>query len=168
MRQYHRQDATVSPEDATVSPEHTHNFKVISNNGTESGYSNQCMWISIKDYINRELLIKDKPRYSLEEIRNIASDNNTIPINGPNFSFNEFLHYDAIKNITEYFNLKIVIHQYSLENGIGKEQIKIYGVGKNIVPIISYGNHFNLITEIDTIPTLVKHTTGSQYTAQDL
>lgn len=131
-------------------------FTVKNNDGSNGniGYSNQCMWLSILDFLNGVL----GNNLTLEEIRNIASNNGNDLINGKLERFDDEKHIKALTTITELFDLQI--HIYPLLSGINiQENVEVISddpisiVGNysapNIVSIVSYGDHFNLITSIE-------------------
>ena len=131
-------------------------FKTKKNDGSNGniGYSNQCMWLSIIDYLNGVLGYN----FTLEEIREFASGSGTKPINGKLEEFDADLHMDSLNTITDLFDLQI--HIYPLLRGrniqgivISDEPIQILGKysASNVISIVSYGNHFALITSIGGI-----------------
>ena len=132
-------------------------FSTIRNTGSIKGlngnYINQCFWISILDYLNK---IK-KNNYTIDDIRLIASKNNTV-INSTNSVFDYQLHENAAINLAEVFDLSIEIY-YSNRNGelLNTEWISdnnpayIFGTGANRVPIVAYGDHFQLIIKSNSI-----------------
>lgn len=128
-------------------------FSVIRNNGSNgtNRYSNQCFWISICQYLNK-VLDND---INLEELRNIASpQNSNIPINNETQEFDTTEYFSALQNIIETFSLQI--HMYityrdsSNQLVINNEPNYIVGelFNTNIISIVSYGSHFELITHI--------------------
>lgn len=128
-------------------------FSVIRNNGSDgtNRYSNQCFWISICQYLNKVLDID----INLEELRNIASpQNSNIPINNETQEFDTTKYFSALQNIIETFSLQI--HMYityrdsSNQLVINNEPDYIVGelFNTNIISIVSYGSHFELITHI--------------------
>jgi len=121
-----------------------------NNGGDNSGnYSNQCMWISIIDYLNGVL----GNNINLDEIRAIGSSNNTR-INDTRVMFDTILYYDSLLNVVHAFDLQI--HMY--ESFRNREDILVISnepnwvIGDysstNVVSIVSYGAHFELITSI--------------------
>ena len=132
-------------------------FKTKKNNGSDGSgdYSNQCMWISILDFLNGVL----SNHYNLTQIREIASNRreNNVRINNPKEEFRVEDHYDGLLNIVETFDLQI--HFYvPFKNSTGKLVIPnrpdwIIGEpsARNVVSIVSYGTHFELITSINSI-----------------
>lgn len=119
--------------------------------GDNSGnYSNQCMWISILDYINGVM----GNNLNLGEIRRIASGNGRLKINGTRERFDSDLHLASLRNLASEFDLQV--HLYvSFRNKddelvIGDEPNWIIGnySSSNVISIVSYGDHFQLITSI--------------------
>lgn len=126
-------------------------FTTKKNNGSDgsSNYSNQCMWISIIDYLNGVL----GNNITLDEIRTIGSSNNTR-INGVREMFDTILYYDSLLKVVFVFDLQIHIYE-SFRNREGLLVISnkpnwIIGdySSTNVVSIVSYGAHFELITSI--------------------
>lgn len=127
-------------------------FGVIKNSGSDGTgrYYNQCMWLSILDYLNR---VMDN-NLNLDEIRAIGSRNNTR-INDIREQYDTDFHHQSLLNVVETFDLQI--HFYVLiRDGDGNSLISnrpnmIVGEfsSSNVVSIVSYGSHFELITSID-------------------
>ena len=124
-------------------------FTVIPNTGSLEGMSNQCLWISIKDYLNTFL---ENP-ITLTELRNNVglnrdSEHEMFDNDDENF-------VNAINRICDIYDLTIKFYLIDGngnlitnldENGIA-ESFMCYGHGRNIVNITSYGRyHFQLIT----------------------
>lgn len=127
------------------------NFTTKKNNGGDNSgnYSNQCMWISIIDYLNGAL----GNNINLGEIRAIGSSNNTR-INGTREMFDTILHYDSLLNVVYTFDLQVHMYEsFKNRNGIlviSKEPNWVIGdySSTNVISIVSYGGHFELITSI--------------------
>ena len=126
-------------------------FRTKRNNGTyPHGYSNQCMWLSILDYL-RDILSNT---YNLDWIRMIASQNAII--NSETEPFDVAYHFDGLLNVIKTFNLQI--HMYVSFNDASGELVisekPDWIIGElsspNVVSIVSYGFHFELITSIGT------------------
>lgn len=126
-------------------------FYVKKNNGRDgTKYTNQCMWISILQYINGYLEID----LNLDQIRQIASQRNA-QINGVNEMLDTQDNYNSLLNVAYYFGLQI--HMYipfkntNNEFVISDEPNWIFGdvYSQNVVSILSYCAHFTLITSID-------------------
>lgn len=126
-------------------------YKVIHNNGSNGTreYSNQCMWLSILDYVNRVL----NKNWSLEEIRNIASRYG--PINGKLEEYDYDTMRDSLEGLLRQYRLRVRIYYAICEgeehNLIDDELYIDIGseIPRNIIYIVSYGAHFELITEIN-------------------
>jgi hypothetical protein len=126
-------------------------FKTKKNNGgDETGkYSNQCMWISLIDFLNNVL----GNNLSLDEIREIASIRGTR-INDARNVFDTDLHMEALLNVTRLFDLQIHVYiSFRDKTGalvIQDEPNMTIGdfSSRNVVSIVSYGRHFELITSI--------------------
>lgn len=132
-------------------------FKTEKNNGSDGSvqYSNQCLWLSILSYLTN-VMGNDS---NLTELRHLASGNGAS-INGKYEEFDFHKHEQALRNVIESYDLQIHFYRsFKNENkGVGKRQSQliigneplIYGniESTNIVSIVSYGNHFELITEI--------------------
>ena len=136
-------------------------FKTISNSGSLEGiYSNQCLWISILDYLKN---VKNYYDLTLNELRLIASGESYEPvdqeieeINKPNSIFDFFKHKRSLDRVIETFDLHIVFYQTVNESGsIKLDNNSSFSYGNiespNILNIICYGNHFELITNINGI-----------------
>lgn len=126
-------------------------FNVKTNDGSNDnkGYFNQCLWLSILDYLNDVL----GNNITLHEIRQIGSSNNTV-INDEDKEFDSDEHIKALINVATTFELQI--HFYSVFRN-KDEQLVIsdepnWIVGNrypNVVSIGFYGAHFQLITYIE-------------------
>ena len=82
-------------------------FPQKNNDGTDNTgrYSNQCMWLSILDFLNGVM----GNNYNLTEIREIASSNNTA-INGENEELDTLENYGALLNVVNSFDLQIHLY----------------------------------------------------------
>lgn len=126
-------------------------FGVKKNNGSNGNnrYSNQCMWLSILDYLNGVM----GNNINLDEIRAIGSRNNT-GINNVMEQFDTKLHFQSLLNVIETFDLQVHFYVVTTDkNGdltISNNPNMIVGEvsSSNIVSIVSYGYHFELITSI--------------------
>lgn len=126
------------------------NYKVISNNGTDNGMTNQCLWISIQKY----LLYVLKKNLTISEIKNIASNNNEYSINGKYEEFDTDKHTLSLINLAKKFRLTIYFYtQDKNDMSISDSPISFYGVdaSENIVHIVHYGSHFELIISFNGI-----------------
>lgn len=126
-------------------------FGVKKNNGSDGSgrYSNQCMWLSILDYLNGVL----GNNMNLDEIRAIGSRNNT-GINDVRQQYDTDYHFQSLLNVIETFNLQIHFYVVTRDkNGnltISNDPNMVVGEvsSSNVVSIVSYGSHFELITSI--------------------
>lgn len=127
-------------------------FGVKRNNGSDDSgrYSNQCLWLSIIDYLNGVL----GNNYNLDDIRYIGSRNDTR-INNSSQQFDTDYHLRSLINVCETFDLQIhfyvAFRDKSTNLVISNEPNWIVGNyhASNVVSIVSYGAHFELITYID-------------------
>lgn len=122
------------------------NFNTIRNDGRIDAYSQQCFWISIMNYLNYIL----NQNISIRRIREIASYNNTN-INKVDEPFDDFEHLQSAFNVADEFDLTIQIFLPDRLNGnidIRNPVINI-GSGSNIVRIVQFIDHFELITSVD-------------------
>ena len=133
------------------------NVRTISNGGTDNirGYSNQCMLISILDYLR--YVTKQLPKST--SIADFRRDNN---INESNWSQNSEFNYEnrsqmaILRAIAVRYNLTLHI-KYLNRNNRGVEYIGNVayeignGNGSQIVPILAFGNHFQLIIENESV-----------------
>jgi hypothetical protein len=135
-------------------------------------YRNQCMWISIRDYLNYTNF-RGRSNYTVDEIRLIASKNNEFTINTVTEDVNlepseteqaklgvdlnpETTIQSAINRVANYFDLCITI--YSLKrDGTGYDSPHILAGDKNSnrVYILATGRHFELITKINDNQLLI-------------
>jgi BMFP domain-containing protein YqiC len=130
------------------------NFRTKKNNGSDGSgdYSNQCLWIAILYFINVVL----GNHFSLTQIREFASSNN-VKINNPREEFRVDDHYGGLLNLAELFGLQI--HFYlPIEDSTRQLVIPdrpdwkiVEPSARNVVSIVSYGAHFELITSINSI-----------------
>lgn len=128
------------------------NFTTIKNNGksvsknSKIQFSNQCLWISIIDYL-KNVHGND---VGLDTIRQCGSKNNT-PINGINEQFDAELHIEALSNVASEYNLCIFMHKSTKKDGRNVISVKAeWTIGDqyapNIVAIVSHGEHFETHT----------------------
>lgn len=127
------------------------NFGVKKNNGSDGSgrYSNQCMWLSIIDYLNGVL----GNNMNLDEIRAIGSRNNTR-INDVGQQYDTDFHFQSLLNVIETFDLQIHFYVVTRDKDgnltISNRPNMVVGEvsSSNVVSIVSYGSHFELITSI--------------------
>jgi hypothetical protein len=124
-------------------------FKTIRNNGclTENNitYTNQCMWISVLDYLKHFL----NRKITLGELRYIGMLDDTTRYSM--FDINNGTFVRSIDAIANNFNLHIQIY-YVNANGycrwLGNHQFDFGNfTSTNIVNIAAFGNHFELIVD---------------------
>lgn len=131
-------------------------FSTIKNSGMAfdnegNSYSNQCFWISIIDYFNEHNIIEGT--INIKTIREFVSKEYNGIINGVNEAFDNFLHGDALYFVAVGFDLTINIYYCKFEDHSRIPYIETtycasYGTGTNIVNIVSYGFHFELIIDM--------------------
>jgi hypothetical protein len=131
-----------------------YNFKTKKNNGSDGSgdYTNQCMWMTFLGFLNYVL----GNNFSLTQIRELASSNN-VKLNNPGEEFRVDDHFGGLLNLAELLGLRI--HFYlPIEDSTGQLVIPnrpdwIIGEpsARNVVSIVSYGAHFELITSINSI-----------------
>jgi uncharacterized protein YukE len=124
-------------------------YIAIYNSGNEGDSTNQCLWISIIQYLNFVL------GYNLDfkRIRQIAKNRELFQINGTQEMFDFEKHMEALRNVLSHFNLQIRIYFANMtEEGNSFIDIRSQDIGSpksgNIVHIVSYGAHFELISQI--------------------
>lgn len=107
------------------------------------------MWLSIIDYLNGVL----GNNMNLDEIREIGSRNNTR-INNVGEQYDTDYHFQSLLNVIETFDLQIHFYVVTRDkNGnltISNRPNMVVGEvsSSNVVSIVSYGSHFELITSI--------------------
>jgi len=122
-------------------------FRTVKNNGAVEGMTNQCFWISIKQYLER---VKGINR-TVSELKNIASGGNTSIINGYHDQFDTSDHYVSLMNIVNNFNLSIHFYSYNARTKEISDDPTMVINGRHsesIVHIVHLGAHFELITSI--------------------
>ena len=129
----------------------TSTFSTISNSGRYGNrFTNQCMWLSILEYINNVL----GNNITLEDLRELASSNGTA-INDDNDEFDYMDHGHALQNVIEAFDLNLHIYLPIRNDNndlvIVNSDYLLLGdeLSPNIISIIAYGAHFELITQIN-------------------
>jgi len=128
------------------------NFNTIKNDGRIDAYSQQCFWISIMNYLNYTL----NQNISIRRIREIASYNNTN-INKVDEPWDDFEHLQSAFNVADEFDLTIQIFLPDRLNGnidIRNPAINI-GSGSNLIRIVQFIDHFELITSVDNNRTVI-------------
>ena len=132
------------------------NFESIYNNGQRDGLTQQCLWISILDYLNYHLGLN----VTIEEIREIASAGGTlININGE--QWDETIHFQGLMNVMNIYNLSITFYYPEVIDGnISADRSVTFGNGSNHLNIVQLGGHFQLITRINNNNPLSLNSTG--------
>ena len=130
---------------------------VIPNSGVIEGMSNQCFWISIFNYLERN------PKANTLNVRSVRQLRNSVGL-GPDtehfqFDENDPRFQNALTNLTKIFNLQIVVHfinahgkqiiHRDVRGGEEREVIRtINENGRNIVHITQHGlYHFQYMVE---------------------
>lgn len=117
---------------------------VIPNSGAMEGMTNQCMWISILDYLH----MHGYPELTLRVLRENGELDNTTE----HTMFDSIvpIFMQALRRIAEIYNLQIIIHTVNHRGYLVHEHTTIINKGVlNIVNIAQYGlYHFQLITGI--------------------
>ena len=124
-------------------------FSTMKNTGRTDDMSNQCFWISLCDFLNNYLETEEK--ITVNKLRTLV-ENENLPLNCKTEMFDYESHKEALKYISEMYNLKITIYDVDDKNKIDIiERNATFGV-ENGMPIhiafYPYG-HFELITKID-------------------
>jgi hypothetical protein len=115
-------------------------FLTISNNGCCEDYINSCIWISIQHY----LIHVKNIQISVSKIREIAH----FPGNNfDDFDFNNEDHMKCMQSFLKGQHLSLIFYFVKEEdNRLTLSYLTddhIYG--ENIIPIVSSGNHFELL-----------------------
>ena len=118
-------------------PEQPARYTVIPNSGQDEGMYNQCMWISIRDF----LMHNGYSRVTTRRIRAVAGLDSSTEFVSFDFMKPEFA--SALFRIANYYNLQIVIFS------VNRDGTRSHSVGKFIMDPIQ-----GEIQEIDSyIPT---------------
>lgn len=138
------------------------NIKTIPNDGTYEGMINQCFWISIVDYLN----MNGYPDITVRILKDQASDRGNYPINNDIEMFDTDFFGISAEKIAEIYNLKIVMYGYNFALScleITPIPLNTIGNGINLVPIASYGAHFELIVKstLNDLTPKIKSTKSS-------
>jgi hypothetical protein len=119
-------------------------FRVIYNNGKAEGrYSNACIWISIRDYMQ----LKHNQHHSIDELRRLSGFTPRYP-NNVDYDDMDPSHRKCLLQLLNILNLSIEMYiiygnrTAYLTQTIGNERYPR-------VHIISYGAHFELIVAIN-------------------
>jgi hypothetical protein len=133
--------------------------RIPNTGGTPEGFSNQCICISIRDFLNYRT---DSPTYgqppvTVADIKRIASQEGAS-INGEHEMFDRAYHLQALQNVCQYYGIQLVIYNLQ-DNRINFDNYEEYGVERvpenKILHIAHYGEtHFELITRVEDYPEL--------------
>jgi hypothetical protein len=130
---------------------------VIPNSGMIEGMSQQCFWISIFNYLQRNPIVNIAEVTTVKELRTfvgLEEDTEQLPFDEDDIRFRNALDY-----LTDVLDLKIIVHYINASGnqiiirqhitGIPEEAIRpINETGKNIVHITQHGlYHFQYIVE---------------------
>lgn len=125
-----------------VKPINLKTVKTQANNGSIEGYSNSCLFISIRDFLHSTTKrdLRDYKNITVHEIRKIGDypgDNNEM------FDSNKPDHLVCLNKICQKFSLTIIIYNSQYSSIVTK-----VGNGNNIVRILQFGViHFELIVD---------------------
>ena len=114
---------------------------VIPNNGAIYPYTNACLWISILDYLKNCRGMTD---LTLRELRQTYGPEIDV-----HQEFVRELHDDNIRMLAEAYDLRIDFYYLNREGGftfLSPHPAYHIGNGRNVVPILAFGDHFVLIT----------------------
>lgn len=121
-------------------------FIILNNYGDAEEFTNACMWICIADYIK---FIQNDNSVSVKQLRKEAgfyfANNEFFDIdkNGHTDSINKLLRKRGLQAHLFYAN---EVDRNENFGWIGKPQIRFGDLNsKKIIPIVGYGNHFELI-----------------------
>jgi len=107
-------------------------------------YSNQCMWISILQIINKYI----DPKTTINDIRNIASNNN-IQINNTRDMFDTERDIKGLKQVLNHYDINLYIYTITNNNNCIKSYINSNKYLINTFHIIYNNSHFELMTNIN-------------------
>ena len=131
-------------------PQPGEKVNVIKNNGVEDGMTNQCFWISIKDFIIRSGINRQMTLRQLRTEAGLTDDTKNTKFDNFNPVFEA-----AINTIAKRYKLQINVWSMNSDGKVEKLYTKINPNGPNIKPnivqIASYGDHFELIFRKGTL-----------------
>jgi hypothetical protein len=135
----------------------TASFWIIQNNGEEpSRYSGQCIWISIRDFLNYNAIFNHNHIYTIEQIRDIATFKGNA-INGEREYWDDQWR-DSLIDVLTYCGLAMRIYFKNSDETIHTTGFIIIGdetlPETNIINIVHHGLHFDLITKINDQATM--------------
>jgi hypothetical protein len=129
-----------------------------NNEKVEYSYSNQCFWLSVIEYLKN---VKGEP-YTFEDFQRFLRRSDS-PCNGIHKQVDLEDHYATIKYITEFFEVMILVF-VSLD-GKTIDCTHCFKIGDenymNIVPIVLYHNHFELIESIGNVKNIYMNRNNS-------
>jgi len=123
---------------------------IISRSGIK--YTNQCMWISILDYLKS--INYNNGNIDIDDIRNIASSYGDYPINlnGDFFDSIDENHLAGLNRVCDFYSLRIIINAVNINGRILYEDMpEIIGNdnAEHHFRISKFGNfHFQYVTNI--------------------
>lgn len=132
-------------------------LNVIPNSGMIDGMSQQCFWISIFNYLERHPAANTLNVTNVRDLRRelqLGKDTEHLPFDEDDIRFR-----NALQNLTEIFNLQIIVHYINAygnpiiirqhDTGIPVEVIRpINQTGRNIVHITQHGlYHFQYMVD---------------------
>ena len=125
-------------------------FSTMKNTGrTDDMMSNQCFWISLRDFLNHYLDTEEK--ITVNKLRTLV-ENENLHLNCKTEMFDYESHKEALNYISEMYDLKITIYDVDDKNKIDVIERNTTFGRENGLPIhiafYPYG-HFELITKID-------------------
>jgi hypothetical protein len=130
-------------------------IRTISNNGSDNihGYYNQCMLISILDYL-RYVTKQVSETTNIEDFRNINNINESKWSKYEEFNYENQSQQDILREIARKYDLTLNF-KYLNQDKRGGDYIGniayTIGSGVQIVPILAFGDHFQLIIENENI-----------------
>lgn len=126
------------------------NFKTLHNNGSIESYTNSCLWISVQQYFIFVL----RKQISVKEIRQHAQFHKKY---NSDFNFRNEKHLQNLLLFLNKFNVSVRVYYANNKDGVTNlsKYNEEYGDNKNnIIPIVAFGNHFELIISgVDDIPS---------------
>ncbi len=128
-------------------------IKVINNTGEYDPYTNACLWISIFDYLKRCRAV-DIGSLTFGELRQTYGSEI-----GLTQEFVRELHDDNIRDLADAYDLRIDFYYLNREGEftfLSPHPAYHIGNGRNVVPILAFGDHFVLIT----MPTILRNCPG--------
>jgi len=145
------------------------------NNGSERKLSNQCFWISVRDFLQsvkrqnitvsqmRETIqtkISDRNNYyeriskkfknikeclSTKRSKEDINGKNNAKLNGPKNMFDYIEHGASAEALAEHYDISINVYCVRDDTLLTQEPIFIFGTGSSVVNVAYYGDHFEWI-----------------------